>query len=172
MTRAFKIKITGIIMAVVTYIAATLLLVSVDVYRGDDTTGIEHGDIIFSNRLAPKQNLIQRGDLVTFVFDDGSGERLMVRRIVGFPGEKVGVDGDGVWINDVKCTEDYVTGYLDDGFMVQIPEGQALAVCDYRSNEDYPAEIVSASNIVGTVFYSFRVPEAIKQLDLWEKLYS
>ena len=66
---------------------------------------LNNGDRIFiSKRVDP----LQRGDIVVFYYPKDT-TKSFIKRIVGLPGERIGIDSDGkVTINEQVITESYV----------------------------------------------------------------
>lgn len=71
------------------------------------------GDRLIGNRLAYKNDIPQRFDVIIFKFPDNESE-LYIKRIIGLPGETVTITGGKVYINDS-------TTPLDDSFTKEIP---------------------------------------------------
>lgn len=57
------------------------------------------GDRLIGNRLAYKNDIPQRFDVIIFKFPDNESE-LYIKRIIGLPGETVTITGGKVYIND------------------------------------------------------------------------
>ena len=78
----------------------------------------------------------QRGDIVTF-WDEELG-RLLVKRVIGLPGETVRFKGGYVYVNDERLTESYldqqgVTNSPNQSTF-QVPEGSLLMLGDNRTD--------------------------------------
>lgn len=77
----------------------------------------------------------QRGDVVTF-WDEELG-KLLVKRIIGLPGDTVTFDSGYVYINGEKLNEDYLPkqGITQPGNResYQVPEGHLLMMGDNRT---------------------------------------
>lgn len=72
------------------------------------------GDRLIGNRLAYKNDIPQRFDVIIFKFPDNESE-LYIKRIIGLPGETVTITDGKVYINDS-------TTPLDDSFTKEIPD--------------------------------------------------
>ena len=64
------------------------------------------GEILLLNRLAYRTAQPQRGDVVAIEL--AGGEAVLVKRIVGLPGERVRMDDGTLLIDDVPVDEPYV----------------------------------------------------------------
>ena len=90
------------------------------------------GQVNFVNRLAYKFNEPQRGDIVSVKM---SGEKVMLlKRIIGLPGERVAFHAGKLFINGDEMEESYVklpcAWNIPD---VAVPAGEYYVVGDNRS---------------------------------------
>lgn len=93
---------------------------------------IKKGDQIFVTKVYNINN-IKRGDIV--VFDSKELNDMLIKRVVGLPGDKVEVKEDGeVYINGQHLVEDYVKNHSEKTGEFQVPEGKFLMLGDNRSN--------------------------------------
>lgn len=94
---------------------------------------ITNGTQILVNKLAYRDTLPQRGDIVMF---DREGEDSMIKRVVGLPGDEVGIEDGVLVVNKVELTEPYVDQSSIDGNYygpVVVPEGMLFVMGDNRS---------------------------------------
>ncbi len=68
---------------------------------------LHHENILGVSVLHYRINEPKRGEIVTCHYDQT--KTLYVKRIIGLPGETIRVEEDGVYVNDVKLKEDYLT---------------------------------------------------------------
>lgn len=93
---------------------------------------LEVGDQCFATRVYNKDN-VKRGDIV--VFYSKELDSLLIKRVVGLPGEKVEVKNDGsVYINGEKYDEPYVVNQSDMAASFQVPADHYLFLGDNRAN--------------------------------------
>jgi signal peptidase I len=93
---------------------------------------LEVGDQCFATRVYNKDN-IKRGDILVFYSDEL--ESLLIKRVVGLPGEEVEIKNDGsVYINGVKHDEPYVENQSDMSATFKVPEDHYLFLGDNRAN--------------------------------------
>lgn len=77
-------------------------------------------------------NEIKRGDICVF---KKTGENfLLVKRVVGLPGEKVEMKDGTVYINDKKLKESYVSSECDTNQVFYVPDNSYLFLGDNRAN--------------------------------------
>ncbi|MGL4450842.1 MAG: signal peptidase I [Sarcina sp.] len=82
------------------------LFFKVEVPTGSMIPTVNVNDQLFVRKVYNKKN-IKRGDIVVFEKDDE--EELLLKRVIGLPGENVEVKSDGsVYVNGEKIDEPYV----------------------------------------------------------------
>ena len=84
-------------------------------------------------------NELERGDIITFDSELTTGlgmKKILVKRIIGLPGDKISISGGKVYINgeaqDEPYTKDGYTGTTMDE--VTVPEGYIFVLGDNRQN--------------------------------------
>lgn len=103
------------------------------------------GDTYVGSKLAVKLGKIGRGDILVFRDDmgwmDGSDRAggLIVKRVIGLPGDEVQINEEGVYVNGKWLQEDYIPDAVDpvapDVFVdVKVPEGRLFMLGDNRGN--------------------------------------
>ena len=78
----------------------------------------------------------ERGDIVTFW--DGELEKVLVKRVVGLPGEKITFKGGYTYINGEKLDESYLTaqGITTAERVFEVPEGCIFVMGDNRTGSN------------------------------------
>lgn len=95
---------------------------------------LQVGDQCFATRVYNTGN-IKRGDIVVFKSDE-LGE-LLIKRVIGLPGEHVEVTNDGsVYVNGSKLDEPYVVNRSPITGKFDVPEDHFLFLGDNRSNSN------------------------------------
>jgi len=99
----------------------------------------------------------RRGDIVVLkVSQAGSG--LLIKRVIGLPGEKVETKGGKVYINEQPLEEPYISPQpqRDMGAIV-VPPGHVFVLGDNRgfSNDSRSFGPVPLENIVGRAWFSY-----------------
>lgn len=93
----------------------------------------------YGDKDAYKTTEPQRGDVVLFI-DVTLGDKELIKRIVGLPGEEIGIKDGLVYINDKVLEEPYLapgtrTSTLDypkEGEKIMVPEGSYYLLGDNR----------------------------------------
>ncbi len=99
----------------------------------------------------------QRGDII--VFKDSYENKLLIKRVIGLPGEKLDLREDKVFINDKELQPDYTSAltYALTQDSWQIPENQYFVMGDNREHSrDSRVEtvgLVNRKSIVGKAIF-------------------
>lgn len=89
--------------------------------------------LIVSNVYKPEN--LKEGDIVTFKCDE-YGDKLLIKRLIGLPGDTIEIKDGVVFRNGKQLEEKYVENneYYDGSF--EIPEGKYLFLGDNRADSD------------------------------------
>lgn len=143
---------TLITVAAVSVLVATLWLPVLQIFGSSMTPTMQNGDIVFSM----KTNAFQRGDVIAFYYNN----KILVKRVIGCPGDWVDLDQDGVvYVNNEKLSEPYVTdmAYGDTNIELpyQVPDGRLFVMGDHRStsvdSRNTAVGCVAQEQIVGKI---------------------
>lgn len=143
---------TLITVAAVSVLVATLWLPVLQIFGSSMTPTMQNGDIVFSL----KTNAFQRGDVIAFYYNN----KILVKRVIGCPGDWVDLDQDGVvYVNNEKLSEPYVTdmAYGDTNIALpyQVPDGRLFVMGDHRStsvdSRNTAVGCVAQEQIVGKI---------------------
>lgn len=119
-------------------------------------------DYLFVSKQAYRFNEPKRGDVVVFdssLTDEDGNDKLLIKRIVGLPGEKLDIIDEKVYINGVLLDETYTmdgTTYGEISDLV-IPAGMYFCMGDNRDvsidSRDPAVGCVDERQLVGKVFF-------------------
>ena len=92
---------------------------------------------ILLNKQAYNFGEPERGDIVVFhtgLKQVNGKEKMLIKRVIGLPGETIKVTEGKVYINDEELVEDYIKDGYTDGWIdnLTIPEGELFVMGDNR----------------------------------------
>ncbi len=104
----------------------------------------------------------ERGDIV--VFHSGltainGGEKLLIKRIIALPGDKIAIMDGKVYLNGEVYKEDYIKDGITNGYLetYTVPDGQVFCMGDNRlvsiDSRDYRVGCVDIDSIVGKAVF-------------------
>ena len=146
--------------AVLVVVAATAVLISnlllpiLRIYGSSMTPTLVNGNIV----AAVRNGTYQRGDIIAFYYNN----KILVKRVIGMPGEWVDMDESGnVTIDGEPLEEPYLTekalGECDIELPYQVPEGRYFVMGDHRSvsSDSRSSQVgcVSEEQIVGKLLF-------------------
>ena len=105
------------------------------------------------------------GDIVVFKTDldkdDGSGKKLLIKRVIGVEGDYISIVEGQVYINGDPLDEPYVKGGYTDGDVVnyQVPKDRVYLMGDNRA-----VSLDSRSELLGTVSEDEILGKAVMRL--------
>lgn len=121
---------TLVVVAAATVLVAVLWLPVLEIYGTSMSPTLEEGEIVVSLKAGKPE----MGDIVAFYY----GNKLLVKRVVGMPGDMVMMDEDGnVSVNGVPLEETYLVekayGDCDVAFPFEVPIETYFVMGDRRS---------------------------------------
>ena len=156
----YKRLLRGTVSTVLVVIAAVvlisnLLLPILRIYGSSMSPTLTNGDIVAAMRYGS----YERGDIVAFYYN----EQILVKRIIGLPGEMVDIDADGnVSIDGEPLDEPYLTekslGECDIELPYQVPEGRYFVMGDNRgvSSDSRSSQVgcIAEERIIGELIFT------------------
>ena len=146
--------------AVLVVVAATAVLISnlllpiLRIYGSSMTPTLVNGNIV----AAVRNGTYQRGDIIAFYYNN----KILVKRVIGMPGEWVDMDENGnVTIDGEPLEEPYLTekalGECDIELPYQVPDGRIFVMGDHRStsvdSRSTSVGCVSEEQLVGKIVF-------------------
>lgn len=134
---------TLVIVAAVSVLVATLLLPVLQIYGTSMNPNLYEGDIVVS----VKSSGFKAGDVVAFYYNN----RVLVKRIIGMPGDVITVDKNGdVYVNNALLDEPYLSkksyGNADIEYPYTVPQNSYFVLGDHRDSS-----VDSRSSLIGCV---------------------
>lgn len=135
-------------------LVSNLLLPILRIYGSSMTPTLIDGDIV----TAVRNGSYERGDVIAFYYNN----KILVKRVIGLPGEWVDIDGQGnVSIDGEPLDEPYLDektmGECDIELPYQVPDGRYFVMGDRRSvssdSRNSAVGCVSEEQIVGKLFF-------------------
>jgi len=120
-----------IIVAALAMIIATFFMPVMKIYgRSMTPTLTEDQLVVAAKPLGPS-----RGSVIAFYYNN----KILVKRVIGMPGDEIDMDEDGnVFVNGEELEEDYIEaktlGESDVEFPITVPDGKYFVLGDHRSN--------------------------------------
>ena len=131
------IKVIVITLAV-TYVVTSFVRPTLVI--GDSMTNTFHQyDYLLVSRRAYKSEEPKFGDVVLFQshlqLASGKGEKILIKRVIGLPGDTIQIIDGKVYRNNVELVEPYIKERYTSGEMfVEVPEGEYFLMGDNRLN--------------------------------------
>ena len=155
----YKRLLRGTISTLIIVVAAAmlishLLLPILHIYGSSMSPTLTNGDIVAAMRYGS----YERGDIVAFYYN----EQILVKRIIGLPGEMVDIDADGnVSIDGEPLDEPYLTekslGECDIELPYQVPEGRYFVMGDNRgvSSDSRSSQVgcIAEEQVIGKLIF-------------------
>lgn len=134
---------TLITVAAAAVLVATLFLPVLRIYGTSMSPTLADGDVV----AALRSSTYERGDVIAFYYNN----KILVKRVIGLPGEWINIDADGnVSVDGVPLDEPYLAeralGQCDIKLPYQVPEDRYFVLGDHRSTS-----ADSRSSVVGCV---------------------
>lgn len=129
----FKSLIIDIVIAVALAAIVLFFIRPTIVKQSSMEDTLHENDYMIMYRQAYRSHTPERGDIIIFqseLYDEDSGDdKLLIKRVIGLPGEEISIVDNQLYING----EAYIEDYLKDGYTpaFEIPlEGQTYTVPD------------------------------------------
>lgn len=118
------------VVAAIAVLIATVCMPVLQIYGGSMAPSLDESDIV----VALKSSDFRQGELVAFYM----GNKLLVKRVIAFPGQWVDIDADGnVSVDGKRIYEPYLTeksfGDCDLSLPYQVPENRYFCMGDNRT---------------------------------------
>lgn len=121
---------TLISVAAVAILIAMLFMPVLQIYGTSMSPCLEDGEIV----VTVKRGDFQQGDVISFYYNN----KILVKRIIAFPGDWVNIDQEGnVFVNGKQLEEPYLAdkayGDVNIQLPYQVPDGKLFVMGDHRS---------------------------------------
>ena len=149
----FEILVQIVVVAVLALFIAKYFFYSAETESKSMEPTIEPSSVVFVNRTSYLFNGPKRFDVVAFDRgESGRNDDVLVRRIVGLPGETVRITRGTVYINDVKLNIDGIISEItSDGIAasaIRLDDDEYFVLGDTPANsEDSRSSTIGAVNV-------------------------
>ena len=150
-------KVKKIIWELIPYIGIIILIIIIRAYiitpvrvDGDSMKKtLEDGDILLLYKMAE----INRGDIV--VLDEKDDNEIIIKRIIGLPGETIEIKHGHIYINDEVIEDNYVYGDTSDYDCITLADDEYFILGDNRliSKDSRYFGPVKESDLMGEVVF-------------------
>lgn len=148
---------------VIAFLINLLLAQATRVYGHSMEPNLETNQRLVVEKVTYRLQEPQRGDVVVLRLPDHSRD-LLIKRVIGLPGERVAIHDGKVFVNGEPLDEPYLCqptrGHMDE---IVVPERHVFVLGDNRSasNDSRTFGPVSYEAIVGRAWLSYWPPDRI-----------
>jgi signal peptidase I len=154
-----------IVLAVVLYFAIDSVVARVRVENISMEPTLMPGQFILVNKLSPKLNDINRGDIIVFHYPIDPREDY-IKRVIGIPGDTIEVRGNMVYVNGNAIKEPYIAAEPSYNGSWLVPVSELFVLGDNRnqSSDSHAWGFVPWANIVGKALIIYWPLDQLKTL--------
>lgn len=122
------------IAVILAFLIRAFVMESFIVDGGSMRPTLEDSQRVLVNKISYRLRDPKRGEIIVFPYP-GYEDRILIKRVMGLPGDKIEVNRGKLFINDEEIQEDYILFKDEDLFgPVVVPEGTVFVLGDNRSN--------------------------------------
>ena len=145
---------TLIVVAAVVVLISNLLLPILRIYGSSMAPTLVDGNVVAAIRYGD----YKRGDVIAFYYNN----KILVKRVVGLPGERVDIDENGiVYLDGELLEEPYLLeqayGECDIELPYQVPDGRYFVMGDHRSvsSDSRSSQVgcISEEQVIGKLLF-------------------
>lgn len=129
MNKKIKEIIPYIVIIICVVLVRTFLVTPARVDGESMESTLYNGEIVLLNKIDLKLNGLKRFDVVVFKYD----KDLLIKRVIGLPGETVEYLNNELYIDYKKVDTPFEFEYTED-FKYEVPDGEYFVVGDNRDN--------------------------------------
>ena len=139
-----------IILAVILFFAINAVSARVRVDGFSMLPTLQDGEYVLVNRLAYRNNLPIRGDIIVFVSPQSPNLDL-IKRVIGLPGDTVKIFDSKVLVNGQMLDEPYIAAAPIYNGEWNVPAGNLFVLGDNRndSSDSHAWGLLPAENVIG-----------------------
>ena len=132
-------KILSFLKGLIPYVISLIAVIVVKTYvvtpikvNGNSMySTLEDGDIMILDIISYRLSGLKRFDIVVI----NQGKELIIKRVIGLPGEKIEYRDGSLYVNDKEVEDPYINNYsMTENLSITIPEGEYYVLGDNRHN--------------------------------------
>ena len=150
-----------IVLAVVLFFAINAVSARVRVDGFSMVPSLQDGEYVLVNRLAYRNRIPERGDIIVFVSPQVSDLDL-IKRVIGLPGDRITISGGEVRVNGQLLDEPYIAAAPIYNGDWSVPEGNLFVLGDNRndSSDSHAWGLLPIENVIGkAILIYWPIPE-------------
>ena len=159
--RFFVDLLETIVLAVVLFFAINTVSARVRVDGFSMVPTLQNGEYVLVNRLAYRNSLPERGDIIVFASPQVSDLDL-IKRVIGLPGDTIRISGGEVRVNNQVLDEPYIAAAPIYTGEWSVPEGNLFVLGDNRndSSDSHAWGLLPIENVIGkAILIYWPIPE-------------
>jgi signal peptidase I len=148
--RFFIDLLETIVLAVVLFFAINAVSARVRVDGFSMVPTLQDGEYVLVNRLAYRNSLPERGDIIVFSSPQTTDLDL-IKRVIGLPGDTVEISGGAVRVNGQLLDEPYIAAAPVYNGEWEVPDGKLFVLGDNRndSSDSHAWGLLPLENVIG-----------------------
>jgi signal peptidase I len=148
--RFFIDLLETIVLAVVLFFAINAVSARVRVDGFSMVPTLQDGEYVLVNRLAYRNSLPERGDIIVFSSPQTTDLDL-IKRVIGLPGDTVEISGGVVQVNKQILDEPYIAAAPVYNGEWEVPAGKLFVLGDNRndSSDSHAWGLLPIENVIG-----------------------
>ena len=150
-----------IVLAVVLFFAINAVSARVRVDGFSMLPTLQDGEYVLVNRMAYRNDLPVRGDIIVFVSPQ-SPDLDLIKRVIGLPGDTVKISNGKVQVNGQMLNEPYIAAAPIYNGEWNVPEGNLFVLGDNRndSSDSHAWGLLPLENVIGkAILIYWPIPE-------------
>ena len=150
-----------IVLAVVLFFAINAVSARVRVDGFSMVPSLQDGEYVLVNKLAFRNKLPDRGDIIVFASPQ-SPDLDLIKRVIGLPGDTIKILGGMVQVNGQTLDEPYIAAAPIYNGEWSVPEGNLFVLGDNRndSSDSHAWGLLPVENVVGkAILIYWPIPE-------------